>query len=388
MAARKQARTRGAATATREDEIETGTETEQAVVPGDVESLLSEIGEDGATVGVWRVHPTEGEQFILKVAAAEWDLAALQREWGGGKYKVRVRSNTPDGGGRRSWKRGHTFTIAGKSRSPDETGAPVGASAPVPPAAPVVSSAPWLGDVMKAAIPVMVAAFIAKMTEKQTTDPLILELIRQMGQAQKGESLSIRDVQDMIRQTREEERVHAKELAAARVSGGGDGDGGLAGVLRETLPPMVEMFGKALEQRRGATPAPAATATATVTAAPAALSPGQPEWVARVRPFVGHMVKWADAGKTPAVKAENVIDDLTERDRDTLAASCETETFLTDVFVYFPELGSTPARREWFVAFFVEVQGLLTETDDDEGTESATETPETPAAPGEGGING
>ena len=327
----------------------------------DVIAIMEEVGEQATAVALWRMNGSE-EQYIDRVAANELSLDYVRKhpQGGGGRYRIRV-AGPRNAKGHAPWIRAHTFTIAGAPNQ-DASSGPVKAE-----------SRPWWAELAVAALPAVAGAIAAKMLEKKEADPLLLAILQQ---SSKGDAPTSVEIQSLVESARTAGFTQGKELGHAQALAenpptSGEGDGPLTTAIKELGPSLVEVM------KSGRTPTPVAPPRAqlasTTQAAPGTETTAAPGWVARVKPYLRYLLSWADAGKNAVVKAMTVLDDLPEADRESLAVSCESETFVQDVLGWLPELGTTDARRAWFSEFLTALQDALTTTEDEEDGGAQTE---------------
>lgn len=328
----------------------------------DVGQVMEELGEDATAVSLWRMNGAE-EAYLDRVPAKEFTLDYVRKHpyGGGGRFRMRV-SGQPDGKGVRKWIRTATFTIAGPPNGDAPTG---GAAAARQQEQPM----PWWGQVMLAMAPGLAAALASKLLESKPTDPILLALVERMGKG--GDGPSSVEIQQLVETARTNGITLGEQLgnakALAELPRGGESDGPLTTAIRELGPPLVE----AMKSGREAPPRARATARLDNTTQQQVASGATPAWVARIKPFMRVILGWADSGKNATVKAMSVLDDLAEADQESLAASCESPTFMQDVFAWLPELSSTDVRREWFTTFLAAIQDALTEPDEEEDASDA-----------------
>ena len=342
---------------------------------GDVEGLLDVMG-DADMLWIYR---KDGDRFTYlerrpKEAFTELGIAeATRQRTGGGDYKASIRQ--PNG----QWRESRRFAIAGDHLPVPKTESPSTASA-VGSAAPVAASGlgdlpPWVKQLVLPILTAVGAGIAAKLFEKPTADPILLELIRRSG---KGESIDPIELQRMLNETekRGEDRgrlIGELSAKAHRIPVVRDGSG-VVDAIREAAPVVKDLI-TAANQRRARRTLPSSPAAAADAATPAMPATAQrptdivPAWL---RPYVGYkslLIDAADNGTDAPAIAEIV---LKRADDKTFAAMIEAERagcLESDLYAAMPELGATEERRAFVTELLEDIRRDLVANMTDDGSE-------------------
>jgi hypothetical protein len=311
----------------------------------DLAELITKVGADAKAVALWRMD-AGAEKYLGRVGVDEFSLDHVAEKYGGGKFRARIvgAANTFVKGG------GITFDIEGVAKVPSSSPATSTAAAPA-------GLPPWLTQLLVATVPAIGAAIVTRMLARPEPDPILLAMLNKKG----GDTVSPGELVTMLDNARREAREDTRAMMELAGDRGGDGGAGWPDVVRDSLPKLLEAFNNQTDNGRRATARIAEGGEVKQRRqAGTAPAPAVPQWVARIRPHLATVISWADSGKTPEVKAASVVDDLPKAEAASIAAHSQTPAFIDEVFAYLPELESTPARREWFTQFLLEIQDAYT----------------------------
>jgi hypothetical protein len=336
----------------------------------DVDRLLNELAGDVATVILHRRNGPAWE-YLDHMEPGEFTLEAVKFAWGGGHYRARILDAD------RELVRSATFMIAGKPKLPPE-------DAPAIPNAPANDALQRMERMMERFIDMqsrgqpqrtdpllatVLTALVQNMGKEPRRDPLLDTLVAGM---MNREGMDVAKLLSMMESARE----NGLELGKLMSGGGPSGDD-VGSLVRDVGKPLIELAKTVAERRQesaGTNGAPRPAVQAALKAAnPPAQSPTPPAvdvnvpahvaaWLPQLRRFLPYVLQWAKAGRDPGIKAAFVIDELDDTQADLLADIALTDTFVSDVLTYVPELlGATPDVREWVTQFLESVRELLTE---------------------------
>lgn len=257
----------------------------------DIEGVISQVADEAATVQVKRWNPAPDDpgkpwDYITTVAAREFNLEAIKREYGGGRYKAVTLDRS-----RRYVKGGtHLFSIDKMFKpAPPRIEAPLAAGAPVNP------DVTALRDEVRN----LAALLQAQSSTKDTLD-LALKIAAVMG----GKAAAGIGPDTVF-------NIFEKGLEFSRKLGGGDygddddrprtDDDVYATAIKELVRPVASLIQSEVE-RRAKLQGPVRVA----------LPPGGPSWVAQLRPFIPQLLTLARENADPELYAD-VVYDLMER---------------------------------------------------------------------------
>lgn len=119
-------------------------------------------------------------------------------------------------------------------------------------------------------------------------------------------------------------------------------DGEYSSVIREVGKPLVETLGKAVEQRGLGT---TIGADGTAMAHP---NPPAQDWRQVFGPYLPHLVRWADQGLNPELRAAVVVEEMPDRYLDVVGEAVHRDGFLEEFLAAVPQ---AQPHRAWFHMF-------------------------------------
>jgi hypothetical protein len=313
--------------------------------------------------------------FLDRLEYADAGLVSIKQRFGGGKFRMRIMGDDSQR------KKQVVFRISGRSKDGDESAYTASAILP----APVNDDAETIRD-LRAKLDAkkngddsgasmqskLMDAIVMRMLEPPKTDPLVATLLKAVVENKAGgEDVSAVQLQKLLSEARAEGYKQGRELGEALATAVGEGDP-VARVLATTLPSVIDAFTHAQEAYKTARPnPPARPAMARVTEPAASPVPeiteeipvsfaNGPVWINALRPAVPMLVKLAHAGKDPAIKAANMVDDLNDDIREIIAIQAESSAFVQTVIDSVPEFQAEDVKP-WIVAFLSTIQQILTD---------------------------
>lgn len=336
-----------------------------------IDAIVAEFAQADAYITLERY---EGGEWVFadRLEFADTTAARIKDLYGGGKYRIRLVERTDE---KNIQRRQVTFRIMGRAKLPEDTAAMNGKSGMDERmdrlekllTEPRANPADGTTEILKVVLAKMLTP------ERPSHDPLLGTLITALVANKNGApGVDPIKLQELLENARNEGYTRGKELGEAVASLGNDPETSVAAVLARSLPSIAETFGKAVAQGRAhvplgaptvaripAPPTPTPTPTQT-TGEDVASNPNAPPWVNYLRPAAPLLLKWARAGKSAEIKAANMLDDLSDTQRELVAGAAESETFVETIIGTIPEFQALDVV-DWMVRFFSAVRDELTE---------------------------
>lgn len=308
--------------------------------PDELDTLLSELagGAESYSLSIFRRQlsgPETGRlAYVARVPLAGFSLEDLQREYGGGRYVLKVH-DTETG----RYLRSRTVTIEG---------APASASP---------SSHPDVERVER-----KVDALIESLSRQGATQQpqssdvfgmvrdvfsLVTTMMPPRTEAPAASGATAKELFDTYFRGRED------GLKEASRTGGSDVKDALVSIGAPLLSLARENLD--MQRRNGAngTPADAAPPQS------AEVADMSPKWALLVRPFVGGLFERARAGKNARVYANTLVEDLSDSQLELVAGPLASSDFVEQFCAAFPQFSQTPELRQWVADFVDEARTLL-----------------------------
>lgn len=124
-----------------------------------------------------------------------------------------------------------------------------------------------------------------------------------------------------------------------------------AGVIREVGKPLVGLLGQAIEQGRVPTMGGADPTMARPN--PPDVAPNPEPWQRMIAPYVPHLMKWAQLGSDPEMRARLVLEEIPDAQLDQLAEAVYQDGFLEEFLAAVP---AAQPHRPWFSMFYGELR--------------------------------
>jgi hypothetical protein len=334
----------------------------------DIEGVISQVADEAATVQVKRWNPAPDDparpwDYVTTVAAREFSVETIKREYGGGRYKAVTLDRS------KKYVRGgtHIFNID-KMFKPQPSAPSPDASVPSVVVSPGVAA-------LAAKVDNLAALLQAHNSTKETLDMALKIAAVMGGGAARGMA------PDTLFTTATKLIEFSRGLAGDGVGGGGGGadndDDLYATAVKELVKPIAALIQSEVEQRsrvRLLNPSRPA-------ALPAGEAPnmaGMPPWVVQLRPFIPQLLTLARENADPELYAD-VVYDLMERKLPTaqlqaVEAAAADAAFVDTVLAALP-LPCVPFK-EWFRALASNLKAAMTAPpspggDDEEEEEGA-----------------
>lgn len=351
----------------------------------DVDSVIAELGEDASYVVLRRFE--SGDWVILdRLDVGDSSAVAIKSRFGGGKYRARIHDTNGD------FRKQVTFKMAGKSKSGDAdepTDARDDMKERLDRLEKLITEggSRVAGDSVQDKLLSAVVTRIMAVPERPAVDPLMGTLITALINGRPNSSgIDPIKLQELLQTARTDGYNQGKELGEAMGIAEGGGDANIATVLARTLPELAKTFGGAMRtgQRIAAPrPNPPAPAHLPATPAPAHIPVAPSEGNGNVndpiaqylRPAVPIILKWARSNKSAEVKAVNMLDDLSEEQRDVIGKFAENDDFVEMVMQAIPEFHGADVDQ-WCRLFLVTVQNTLAPINEEGANPAGAETME------------
>lgn len=355
----------------------------------DIDAFMAELGDEAEFVQLRRYDNSVSDWVILgKIDASEATAEGIKARYGGGKYRARVIDREGIHG------KMITFRLAGKPKNEDgdEDENAKALRDRIAQLERTIAEKGTVPETGRTANDRLMEAIVTRLLAPPvvpTRDPLMETLITALlaGKPSSGGIDPIK-LQELLADARRDGYEQGKELGEALSLGDNNGDGSVASVLAHQLPKLTEIITNA-QTREGtrrriapakanppATPLPETPHTIVRGTEGTSIQPEQPvntNPIAKyLAPVVPTIMKWARSGKTPEVKAVNMIDDLTDQQKDTIGGLAEREDFVESVMSAVPEFNS-PDVKAWVESFLATVQDTLAPAADESVPEMTTE---------------
>jgi hypothetical protein len=330
----------------------------------DIESVIGQIGDDGATVTIRR-RSTEDRtkwDYLTVLPAREFSLELIKREYGGGEYKAQTFDRN------KRFVRGGTrlFNI-------DKMFKPTAAATP---AAPLAAAAPSAEvQALTAKLDALAAAVAAQNSTKETLN-MALQIATVMNGGRNGApGMS----PDTIFNTATRLIEFSRGLGGEHDGGGehSNDDDVYATAIKELVKPVAALLQTEIERRRGTTPPPKQITAGGTPPAPGGGMANAPQWAAALAPFVPQLLTLAKEQADPELYADVVYDlmtrKLTAAQLSAVEEAAKADDFVQTVLRVLP----APCKpyTEWFTALTANLKAAMTappnpgedDNDDDDG---------------------
>lgn len=317
----------------------------------DIEGVISQVADEAATVQIKRWNPNPDDpgkpwDYITTVAARDFNLEAIKREFGGGRYKATTldRAKKYVRGGQHLFNVDRMFKPAPKEAAPEAT--------------PAAGKAAVSSDVaaLVAKVDQLAALVAANNSTKETLDYALKIAAVMGGRAQGGAS------PDAIFTTATKLIEFSRTLGGGGEGGGGGGEevDPYAVAIRELVKPVASLIQSEVERR-------AARERVAPGARPAQLTTGEgatvtvPPWVVQLRPYLPQLLTLARDNADPALYAD-VVFDVMERRLPAAQLAAITDAAAAEGFTD-TVLGALPPAcvpfKEWFRVLVVNLKATL-----------------------------
>lgn len=367
----------------------------------DVEDLLDTMNDATDSLWLWR---RAGDRWIFLEARPPEALRALgvrestRQRTGGGEYRARIRQTNGQ------WREQRGFSIAGAELPvPAESpGSAAGSSS----ASPAVATAGALGDlppwIKQLILPIMTtvgAGIAARLFERPTVDPLVLELVKQ--KRDKGEAIDPIELQRLILDAERRGETRGETIGELRAKGERrpilvpDKSSGVVEAVREAIPLLREIRNPGGGRTRSL-PAQAessVTPTTRVTpprpremhATPGAPADIIPAWLRRFMPYKSFLLSAADNGTDAPAIVELIVKNADETTWAAMLDAYNADSLEGDLYAAMPELRETDERRQFVTELLEDLARDLEMNANDGGDEkddaAAPDASAAPAAP-------
>ncbi|MGI8481226.1 MAG: hypothetical protein ACR2MF_04060 [Chthoniobacterales bacterium] len=369
MSRRKQSDNIGAEETETETETEAETETQTPPViddvDRDVDSVIAELGQEASYVVLRRFEA--GDWVILdRLDVGDATAVAIKTRYGGGKYRARIHD---DGG---IFRKQVTFRIGGRSKSADDDEIKTELDARLEKLEKQFTekNAPSPESGRDKLMEAVVSRLLAP-PEIPKVDPLMGTLITALISGRPNSAgIDPVKLQELLQGARAEGYEQGKALGEAISLGGVDGDVSVAAVLAKSIPDVMKAFQSA--HHNPPIPVQVVTSLPTPTPTPPIQTLTTEENMPTdaigtyLRPAVPIILKWARSGKNPEIKAVNMLDDLTDTQRDGIGLAAERDDFVDSIMKAIPEFNAVEIDG-WCRVFFSTIQNTVAPPDEETG---------------------
>jgi hypothetical protein len=336
----------------------------------DIEGVISQVADEAATVQVKRWNPAPDDparpwDYVTTVAAREFSVETIKREYGGGRYKAVTLDRS------KKYVRGGTHIFNIDKMFKPQLSAPPGGTPPEPQAR---SSSPEV-VALAAKVDNLVTLLQAHNSTKETLDMALKIAAVMGGGAARGMA------PDTLFTTATKLIEFSRGLAGDGVGGGGGGadndDDLYATAVKELVKPIAALIQSEVEQRSRVRLLNPSKPAALPAGEPVNMA-GLPPWVVQLRPFIPQLLTLARENADPELYAD-VVYDLMERKLPTaqlqaVEAAAADAAFVDTVLAALPP--PCVPFKEWFRALASNLKAAMTAPpspgDDDEEEEGAT----------------
>lgn len=340
----------------------------------EIARIRDELGDRGAEARVvlMRKLPSGPMAHVGELAAQDFSIGRVIKDWGGGHYEAVFYSGKN--------KIGSTVVFdvdpSIPARIPETVAGPVLRGTPSTDPAPTSSVDPRLSALEQG---------LGRMAD------LLNQLVVQIATAPKTQpdAFGAREATELAVRMAELMRPQQQQVAEpmgadamikllqagidmGRSAEGKDDEGGLGNVVKHFAGPLTDVLKASLERERRAPPlsgVPVAAngqgirpAVSTALSEVPPMPVAGPAWLIHLRPHLKQILQWARAGKDPGLYAEVILDNLDAGARLELEARVKEPTFVDQV------LAGLPAEFQPYSAWCTEVLGNIKEILTDEDT--------------------
>lgn len=334
----------------------------------DIEAVISQVSDEAATVQVKRWNPTPDDparpwDYVTTVAAREFSVETIKREYGGGRYKAVTLDRN------KKYVRGgtHIFNIDKMFKAQ-----PAAPTSEAPAAARPSSEVAALA----AKVDQLAALMQAQNSTKETLD-MALKIAAVM-QGRGAPSMSPDTIFNTATKLIDFSRGLGGMGGGEGGGGGGDGDDDVYAVaVKELVKPVASLIQSEVERRSRLRVLNPAKPPAADAGAEAPNMAGMPAWVVQLRPFIPQLLTLARENADPDLYAD-VVYDLMERKLPTAQLQAVEEAATNEAFVdTIMSALPAPCRQygEWFRKLATSLKASMTAPpspgDDEEGDDEA-----------------